>query len=116
VNLWALSIVFIIEYLSYVLLVGEPQFLWVPITAAALTLVASHEANKAAIEWGSLVKAAFDTFLPQLRTKLQLPFPPNVDTERQQWNEFSKAILYTEPKNVQDRDPSYQQHDDGSEA
>jgi hypothetical protein len=109
VNLWLLSLLFMIEYIGFALYWGQVKMLWLPPVALGMAFIASAGARTAAVEWGSLVKASFDIFLPQLRTKLEFPFPANASEERQQWNNFSKAFLYRQPSNVADRDQLQQQ-------
>jgi hypothetical protein len=71
INVWALSIVTVLEYVSIVL--GSRlqfPFLWVPALGLATAFFSSWQARIAAEQWGEWVKAAFDVYLPALREKL----------------------------------------------
>jgi hypothetical protein len=103
VNLWAVSLLYAAAYFIYGVLVGPWELLWTTVPALALALIASSAATKAAVGWGSLVRASFDLFLPDLRIKLELPVPPSVRDEREQWNRFSKAFLYANDEAVHNR-------------
>jgi hypothetical protein len=103
VNLWAVSVLYILTYCLYGVLVGPWELLWTTIPALVLAFLASSAAKRAAIGWGSSVKASFDIFLPDLRAKLELPFPTDIRNEREQWNRFSKAFLYADDEAVHNR-------------
>ena len=62
---------------------------------AALLIVwlAVRGARIAAVEWGDVVKASFDVFMPELATKLA--FPPAATREKQKrlWGLFGHVII-----------------------
>lgn len=94
VNMLALSFVFLIEYIVVALYMGRMTKLWIPVLALGFAALFYVRAKYAAYNWGLTVKAAFDVFLPDLRKKLELPFPENMDAERKQWREFSQVTIY----------------------
>jgi hypothetical protein len=100
VNLRLLSCLFIIEYAGVAVYTRRLEFVWLPIAAFIFSLVAARRAKGAAVEWGELVKAAFDIYLPALLTKLQFPFPSSKEEELKLWREFSQAIIYRWPELV----------------
>jgi hypothetical protein len=100
VNLRVLSYLFIIEYAGVAIYTKQLKFIWLPIAAFVVALVAAWRAKSAVVEWGEGVKAAFDIFLPALLTKLQFPFPTTKEEELKLWREFSQAIIYRWPELV----------------
>jgi hypothetical protein len=85
VNLWVLSWLIIGEYLVLFLLsiglgnsnIDNFQTIWVPIVGLFIAAIASWRARRAAVEWGDMVKASFDIFLPELGIKLRFAPPAN---------------------------------------
>lgn len=102
-NLWLLSLVVAGEYL---LLLPDSADLrprwWVPVLCIAFAWIASRRATQAVFGWGEMVKAAFDVFLPELRSKLQLS-PERYTSEREMWADFSLAISYRKPEKLPPR-------------
>lgn len=62
-----------------------------------------HCAIEASIEWGELVKTAFDVYLPKLANSLELELPNSRTAEREFWKKFSRAIGYRYPEILPDR-------------
>lgn len=60
-------------------------------------------AQRSAIEWGDLIKAAFDIFLPDLQTKLQFRETASKEDERTLWTNFSRAVIYAVPEDMPER-------------
>jgi hypothetical protein len=58
--------------------------------------------RSAAVEWGEVVKSAFDVFLPELHKKLEFPIATR-EEERQMWERFSQAIIYRLPSSLPER-------------
>lgn len=100
VNLRLLCYLFIIEYAGVAVYAGRLELIWLPAAALVFALVAARRAKSAVVEWGELVKAAFDIYLPALLTKLQFPFPATKEEELKLWREFSQAIIYRWPELV----------------
>lgn len=100
VNLWFLSCVAIAEYAGWVGFavlhdyVHPAKVLWFPFLALLSALGASWVARIAALEWGAMVKAAFDVFLPDLYQKMKFPQTATLEEEEAIWINFSKAILF----------------------
>ncbi len=97
VNLVFLSLIFIVEYACLAIYSGQIVLLWLPLLALGLAVAAYSRARSAAAEWGEMVKAAFDTFLPDLRTKMGMSVPADPSNDRLSWTRFSQAILYRVP-------------------
>lgn len=96
-NLRALSCLFVIEYAAVSTYAGRWDYIWFPVIAFTLALVAAWRAKSAAVEWGEIVKASFDVYLPSLLTKLQFPYPATKEAEINLWREFSQGIIYRLP-------------------
>ena len=62
------------------------------------------------MDWGEMVSASFDLFLPDLRDKLGLAKPTNRRAEREQWSDFSAAVLYRDVSRL----PELSSHLDGN--
>lgn len=105
VNLWMIGYLLVIEYISVAAYMGQLKLLWFPLAAIVLVLIASSRAKAEAIAWGDYVKAAFDLFLPDLRAKLQLPFPKDIKEERELWTKFSQVVIYHQKEKVASRVP-----------
>jgi hypothetical protein len=97
VNLGFLSLVFILEYAGMSIFSRQIALFWSPLLALGIVVVAYNRARNAAAEWGEMVKAAFDVFLPELREKMGLGDPAGPEGERAMWTRFSQAILYRLP-------------------
>lgn len=110
VNLRLLSYLFIIEYVGVAIYTSRFDFIWFPIAAYVVSLVAAWRAKGAVMEWGETVKSAFDIYLPALLSKLQFPFPATKEGEQKLWGEFSQAIIYRLPElvpvRVEKREPT----------
>lgn len=101
-NLYVLSLLFIIEYAAAVVFSGI-HAVWLPILALVAARLAYTQACRAAVEWGDLVKAAFDVFLPDLASKLKLSIPSKRTEERKLWTRFTQAVLYRAPSAIPER-------------
>jgi hypothetical protein len=99
-NLRVLSYLLIVEYAGASIYTGQLKSVWIPIAALLFALATAWRAKSAAVEWGELVKAAFDIYLPSLLAKLQFTFPATKDEEVKLWQEFSQAIIYRWPELV----------------
>jgi hypothetical protein len=75
---------------------------WIPLllfpvvilVCVLFALFAVHRARIAAVEWGSLVKAQIDTFLPVLRKRLGFPDTISREDEKSLWQLYSNVITY----------------------
>ncbi|MFZ5856321.1 MAG: hypothetical protein ACOYZ6_05785 [Chloroflexota bacterium] len=98
VDLWVnLGVVFIflqIEYVGLVFATGQTLNWWVVGLLYVLATIAPVWATSSALEWGELVKAAFDVFIPKLREALEIERPKNRQEEFDQWQNFSRALIY----------------------
>ncbi len=108
-NVWLLSLLLFGEYLVGVIVTRQRGSLW-PLIAIPLAWAASSRARSAAANWGELVKAAFDVYLPQLREKLGIGTNLSRADEYEQWDDLSRAIVYRNPDALparpQDAEPS----------
>ncbi len=103
VNLWLLSILMIFGYLAVVAYVRQIEVLWLPIAALMLAFFAARSAKKTAVEWGNLVRASFDIFLPELFSKVGFKTSGDGQREREIWTKFSQAVIYRSPATMPDR-------------
>lgn len=99
-NLRVLSCLFIVEYVGVAVYAKQLNYVWLPVAAFVFALAAAWRAKAAVVEWGEVVKASFDVYLPSLLTKLQFPFPATKDAEIKLWREFSQGIIYRWPELV----------------
>lgn len=103
VNLWVLGWLVVAEYIAVATYKQQLVSPWLPAVSAATAIIASRRAKVAASGWGSLVKSAFDVFLPALRKKLSYPQPPTVAEESGQWESFSTAVVFRHRGSLPDR-------------
>lgn len=113
-NVWILSILFIFEYFLIALHIKKVEELWLLALAIALTFFAFFKARSAAVEWGKLVKASFDIFLPQLHKKLGFKKPNSLEEEKQLWKRFSQAVIYMDPESLPQKDYTNDFSEDGN--
>jgi gamma-glutamylcyclotransferase len=73
------------------------------IGAAVVVFAASSLATRAAVEWGSMVKAMVDVFLPTLYAKLGLPPPSGNSEARARLGRFTRSIMFRLPDVMPDR-------------
>lgn len=100
VNIGFLDILLLIEYAGLALVTGSLPTWWMPVLLILVVVIAPYFARSAAVEWGDYVKSAFDVFTPKLRDALGLPMPPDREAEKEQWKNFSQAIIYRLPERI----------------
>lgn len=103
INLWFLSLVFIFEYIIISIYSHKLVLEWLPLVTIGFAYFTSSRARYAAGDWGELMKACFDLFLPDLAKKLGFLLPDDREKERQLWERFSQAITYMHPSSLPDR-------------
>jgi hypothetical protein len=103
VNMFFLSLLFLVEYIVVMIYVGQFFIFWLPLITLVVISVAYIGAQRSAVEWGDLIKAAFDIFLPDLRKKLQFKQTADTAEERALWTAFSRAIIYVVPDDMPER-------------
>lgn len=103
VNLRLLSFLLLIEYAGLVIYTRRLTMLWCPLLTLGVGWIAARTARTAAISWGDYVKGAFDLYLPDLREKLQLPAPADIDQERKLWRRFSRQVVFHRTEDVLSR-------------
>jgi hypothetical protein len=98
-NLWLGGLVVATEWGVLAALTQEwrPTW-WVPVVALAVAWWASRRALAAVQDWGEMVKAAFDVFLPDLLKKLGAAAPDSREDEQKMWGAFSQAVVFRRPK------------------
>jgi hypothetical protein len=94
VNLWILSLIFILEYGICGAIFKVLPLPYLPFLAGIVAFFSSARAKAAALEWGERVKAAFDAFLPDLAQKLGYTLPQLHTGRKAFWRNFSIAIVY----------------------
>lgn len=104
-NTWLLSLAVFLEYVVLVAYTDQQPMLWVPFASVLASAFALYRARTNAVEWGNLVKAAFDVYLPELQRKLEFALPPTKQEEVEMWMSFSRAALYRQQKNLPLRSP-----------
>jgi hypothetical protein len=67
---------------------------------------AAWRAKSAAVQWGDLVKASFDLFLPDLWTKLGFAPAEDAKKERASWEDFGWAVKFRYAHFLPKRHPS----------
>jgi hypothetical protein len=101
VNVWFVSLFTMAEYfvvavkLKYGILHEA-----IPLGCVALAVFAAGQARSAAVQWGEWVKAAFDIYLPSLRTGLGLARQSTVGGEKDMWLNVSRAFIYRDPESL----------------
>jgi hypothetical protein len=100
VNLGLLSLLFIFQYICLWIYTGEYHLFLLPLLAIVLAIVAASRAESAAVQWGELIKSAFDVFLPKLKKELELI--NSIQEERNIWTRFSQVIIYRLPSMMQE--------------
>ena len=107
VNLWLLALIFLPEYAAFAIYYGEGlRVLWAALAAVVVAFFAASRAKSAAVQWGDLVKASFDLFLPELWNKLGFTPAEFADKERATWETFGWAIHYRVPRYLPKRHPT----------
>ena len=104
-NLCFLSTLLIVEYVGIGMLKGQIYALWIPLIAIGASWISYSRAKSAAIEWGDMVRASYDVFLPDLCKKIGFPLPNTRKEERELWTKFSQAITYRSPLSMPDKSP-----------
>jgi hypothetical protein len=94
VNLFYVGLILLTEYFVLAARAVEWKLPWVILLCLALSAFAYWRARNSAEEWGEWVKAAFDTFLPELCKKLGYARPPTWQQEQELWLKFSQAIVF----------------------
>lgn len=105
-NLWVQSFLLIVAYFATALAAWQgpdaaavlPPLVWFPFACWLLAWFAAGRARVAAVEWGQMVRAAYDVHLPELREKLGFAAPADRKQERKMWEEFSRSIVYRDPR------------------
>jgi hypothetical protein len=103
-NTWFLSLLFVIQYLVFALVTRKWWSLW-PLAAIPIAWASSLRARSAAANWGELVKASFDVYLPKLREALDIETVASRDAERKQWEQMSQAMVFRIPEVLPARSP-----------
>lgn len=103
-NLHVQSFVLMIAYAVAAAVARTIAVPWFPLLCVATGWMALRRARVAALEWGEMVKAAYDVFLPQLRVAMQYPSPAAPAAEEELWTRFSRAVIYRNPADLPARE------------
>ena len=99
-NLLVTGFILLISYFVLAFL-DKLQFSWLfLILNISLTTISYYRMVSAAFSWGDYVKADYDVFLPDLHKKLCFISPTNAGQEFDQWQNFSRAILYRDRESI----------------
>lgn len=113
VNLWAVALLLLAEYLGLALVTGSTPLPFLPLGALLALPLASWAARYSALAWGTVVKSTFDIYLPELRERLELPQPASRREERTLWTGYSQAVLFHWPPSLPERTAASPEHRDG---
>lgn len=103
VNVGALSALVLLEYAGLAFITRTLPDSWLLFFIVIPPVVAPWRARRVALNWGDLVKSAFDVYLPKLHEVLELERPLNSVSRKEQWINFSRAIVYRDPDCMPDR-------------
>lgn len=103
VNSWLLALLFLPEYAAFAAYEQRISVPWSILAAVAVAVVATYSAKNAAVQWGNLVKASFDLFLPELWNKLGFSPDDFAEKERVTWESFGWAVHYRAPRYLPER-------------
>jgi hypothetical protein len=74
-----------------------PRHAAAAVAGVAVAAIAYWRACVSAMTWGTLVRSAFDCFLPALVRQLGYALPPTMPERKKFWTEFSVLIAFQEP-------------------
>jgi hypothetical protein len=97
VNLGFLGFLLLVEYFAAAYYIKAIHAWWLLGIIAMIILVAPYRARRVAIEWGDMVKAAFDIHRFKLIESLGIDIPKNREAEKNMWKRYSRAIIYGLP-------------------
>lgn len=97
VNIGFLSLILLLEYLSYAIYFRTLPSWWIAVLLSLSTISSPKLARNSAVAWGDYVKSAFDMFGSTMREMLVFEMPKNRAEEVKQWTGFSQAIVYRRP-------------------
>ena len=98
VNLGFLSFIFLLEYAFIIISAGQAKFIWIPFVTSFFIILSYIRAESSSVEWGDMVKSAFDVYLPELAAKLDFEIPSDISSEQFLWRKFSQSIIYANPE------------------
>lgn len=99
-NLFFASVLIVLEYVALAMYIRHVNVPWFMAAVLAVSAVAFRMAQEAAIQWGELIKASFDVFLPDLRKRLEFPPSRSKEQDQELWTKFSQAIVYRLPRSM----------------
>jgi hypothetical protein len=77
--------------------------LWLFALLLLLIPISSWRARLAAVEWGEMVKAAFDVHLVKLRGTFEIRAEDDREAERTSWTKLSMALIYRDKEQMPPR-------------
>ncbi|MGF1490378.1 MAG: hypothetical protein ACFBSE_25085 [Prochloraceae cyanobacterium] len=106
VNTWIVSIILTFVYFIEFLYVDRLIFSCLLLFSLVLICYAYEQAIKSVKVWGNFIKAGFDLFLDELKDRLKIGQDDNNNnSDRDLWENFSKAVLYREYDSLQNLKP-----------
>jgi|SRR5579862_3038890 len=93
-NLWALSSIFFVGSFSAIIYLGSWKHIVLIVGSLIVGWISSRCARSSAAQWGEMVKAAFDVFLPALRKQLGFEGSLSRADERKLWVGFSQVMTF----------------------
>jgi len=100
VNLGALSMLLLIEYIIFAVWHRTAGGYWLLLLILALIGTAPYRARRVAVEWGEMIKSAFDVYRFDLLEALHLESPATREKERELWLRYSQSIVYRLPSQL----------------
>jgi hypothetical protein len=108
-NLWAMSVLLVTEYLTLAVFTHHRGYLWLLLLTLLLIPISSSRSRVAAAVWGEMVKAAFDMHLTKLREAFQMKEEQDRNSEQRYWEGLSRALIY---RSKEDLPPRSERHDE----
>lgn len=99
-NLFYLSLVIIIQYIGYWLIIRQFSFPLLPILTILVAWISYRYALSAASHWGELVKGVFDLYRIPLAKQLGVELGESWADEKKSWYSFSQSLLYWDKFNL----------------
>lgn len=101
VNAWGAAALLVLAYAA--LVPSSPGLVarwWIPLACVAAAWYAVRRGTAAVFEWGEMVKASYDVFLPDLGKRVGIASGPAPSAARARWEGFSLAITYRMPERL----------------
>jgi hypothetical protein len=94
VNLWFGFVLLTLEAIVLLIYSRQISLLVAVIAAIILAMLAAKVGQRAASQWGMLVKGAFDLYRGELCKQLGFEMPRSITVERQMWTVISQTFIF----------------------